>query len=87
MDIVYRLYFLGMIQAEKEGVLLRDFESRKALALLGYGALVWLLVHAFVVLYEEPTLGRKYGASYEQYRAHVRRWRPRFEPWRGSCRG
>lgn len=36
MDIVYRLYFLGMIQAEKEGVLLRDFESRKALALLGY---------------------------------------------------
>lgn len=36
MDIIYRLRFLGMIQVEKEGVLLRDFESRKALALLGY---------------------------------------------------
>lgn len=53
-------------------------------ALLGYAALVWLLFHAFVVLYEEPTLGRQFGASYAEYRAHVRRWWPRGTPWRGS---
>jgi predicted ATPase/DNA-binding SARP family transcriptional activator len=36
MNIIYRLRFLGMIQVEREDMLLRDFESRKALALLGY---------------------------------------------------
>ncbi|MBE7555297.1 MAG: tetratricopeptide repeat protein [Anaerolineales bacterium] len=36
MDVIYRLRLLGMMQVEKKGVLLRDFESRKALALLGY---------------------------------------------------
>lgn len=36
MEAIYRLRLLGMIQVEKKGVLLRDFESRKALALLGY---------------------------------------------------
>ncbi|GIK38497.1 MAG: transcriptional activator [Chloroflexota bacterium] len=36
MDVIYRLRLLGMIRVEKKGVLLRDFESRKALALLGY---------------------------------------------------
>src|SRR5262245_60674002 len=36
MKTIYRLHLLGTIQVEKEGVLLRDFESRKALALLGY---------------------------------------------------
>ena len=39
--------------------------------------LVWLaLVHTFVLVYEEPTLHRKFGASYDAYRAHVRRWIP-----------
>ena len=39
-----------------------------------------LLTHLFVVLYEEPTLARRFGPSYERYRATVRRWlarRPR----------
>jgi protein-S-isoprenylcysteine O-methyltransferase Ste14 len=31
-------------------------------------------VHALVVLYEEPTLTRKFGESYLQYRSAVRRW-------------
>jgi protein-S-isoprenylcysteine O-methyltransferase Ste14 len=40
-------------------------------------ALAWLvLVHAFVVLYEEPMLARKFGNSYGTYRRHVRRWVP-----------
>jgi protein-S-isoprenylcysteine O-methyltransferase Ste14 len=44
--------------------------------LLWYGAVFSLLVHAFVVLYEEPTLRRRYGAEYDRYCAAVRRWRP-----------
>jgi protein-S-isoprenylcysteine O-methyltransferase Ste14 len=45
--------------------------------LAGYGALVWLAFHVFVLIYEEPTLRRRYGAQYDRYRAEVRRWRPR----------
>jgi protein-S-isoprenylcysteine O-methyltransferase Ste14 len=44
-------------------------------------ALAALGVHLFVVLYEEPTLRKKFGADYEQYCLHVRRWLPRLRPW------
>jgi predicted ATPase/DNA-binding SARP family transcriptional activator len=36
MEIIYRLRLLGTIQVEKNGVPIRNFESRKSLALLGY---------------------------------------------------
>ncbi len=42
--------------------------------LMVYAAIVWLAFHLFVRLYEEPTLRARYGASYDQYRAQVRRW-------------
>jgi protein-S-isoprenylcysteine O-methyltransferase Ste14 len=44
---------------------------------LGYGCLVWVLFHAFVLLYEEPVLSATYGAEYEAFRARVPRWIPR----------
>ena len=50
--------------------------------LLGYGVLVWLAFHIFVLAYEEPTLWQSYGAEYESYRANVPRWLPRLTPWR-----
>lgn len=46
-------------------------------SLLLYCALVFLLTHLFIVLYEEPTLKRKFGASYEEYLTRVPRWIPR----------
>jgi protein-S-isoprenylcysteine O-methyltransferase Ste14 len=49
--------------------------------LLVYGALVWLVFHAFVLLYEEPTLRGTFGAEYESFRANVPRWIPRLTPW------
>jgi protein-S-isoprenylcysteine O-methyltransferase Ste14 len=49
-------------------------------ALLRYAVLVWLCFHLFVVLYEEPALRRKFGASYEGYRKRVWRWTPRLPP-------
>lgn len=46
------------------------------------GALLVLLgLHLFVVLYEEPTLRRKFGADYEEYCRHVNRWCPRLRGW------
>jgi protein-S-isoprenylcysteine O-methyltransferase Ste14 len=35
-----------------------------------------LMIHLFVILYEEPTLTRRFGAEYAGYRARVRRWIP-----------
>ncbi len=42
-----------------------------------YAALMLLTAHVFVVLYEEPTLQRQFGESYEEYRRNVPRWIPR----------
>jgi protein-S-isoprenylcysteine O-methyltransferase Ste14 len=46
-------------------------------SLLLYGVIVFVLTHWFVVLYEEPTLIGKFGASYEAYRKRVPRWIPK----------
>jgi len=51
--------------------------------LLAYAALLWLFFTLFVVLYEEPALAEKFGASYVAYRKNVRRWWPRRRPWDG----
>ena len=45
--------------------------------LLVYLAAAAVLVQVFVVLYEEPTLLRTFGAEYEAYRQSVGRWLPR----------
>jgi len=52
--------------------------------LLEYGGLIWLLFHAFVRLYEEPTLRRDFGSEYNAYCNGVRRWIPRFSAWTGQ---
>jgi len=44
-------------------------------------AAVALGVHLFVILYEEPTLRRKFGAQYEVYCRNVSRWWPRMKGW------
>lgn len=58
-------------------ILLGHFLWFKYLWLLVYLAVVFLLFHLFVTLYEEPTLKRKFGASYENYLKKVPRWIPR----------
>lgn len=44
--------------------------------LVVYGAIVFLLFHTFVVLHEEPALGRQFGKQYDDYRSSVQRWLP-----------
>ncbi len=45
-------------------------------ALLGYTAVWLLVVHIIILVYEELNLRARFGESYEQYCAHVRRWVP-----------
>ena len=42
-----------------------------------YGVVVAACFHAVVLLYEEPTLQRRFGAEYEAYCLQVARWVPR----------
>jgi protein-S-isoprenylcysteine O-methyltransferase Ste14 len=53
-------------------------------ALFRYAAFLWVLFHAFVVLYEEPTLRATFGAAYGEYCSNVGRWIPRVRPWRAG---
>jgi protein-S-isoprenylcysteine O-methyltransferase Ste14 len=50
----------------------------RSLHVLEYAALMLTAAHTFVVLYEEPTLRRQFGESYEQYWRTVPRWIPQF---------
>ncbi len=48
--------------------------------------LAWVLVTAFILLYEEPTLRRLFGEDYAEYCRSVRRWIPRLTPFEPSRR-
>jgi protein-S-isoprenylcysteine O-methyltransferase Ste14 len=50
------------------------FFGSAALAL--YATAFLVVIHLFVVFYEEPTLHRLFGASYDEYRSNVHRWMP-----------
>jgi protein-S-isoprenylcysteine O-methyltransferase Ste14 len=45
-------------------------------ALLAYAGAFWVASHLFVVLYEEPTLKRRFPEEYERYRLRTGRWWP-----------
>jgi len=46
--------------------------------LLIYALGVWIAMHLFVSLYEEPRLGELFGEEYESYKSMVGRWVPHF---------
>jgi len=46
-------------------------------AVAAWGALMAIVFHTFVILYEEPALKRLFGDAYEEYRRSVPRWIPR----------
>ena len=56
------------------------FEHASMLSIAAAAA-VALGVHLFVMLYEEPTLRRKFGADYEAYCRNVSRLWPRMRGW------
>lgn len=46
----------------------------RSFLLVGYALLVWVVVHLFVVLVEEPSLRQQFGESYDTYLRTVPRW-------------
>lgn len=60
-----------------QGVVFRSFH------LVEYAGVMLLVAHIFVLFYEEPTLHRQFGESYDQYRRSVPRWIPRLRPFPG----
>ena len=64
------MYLGVLLLVVGQGLLL----GREILFLWAVGA--WLIFEAFLVFEEEPGLRRRFGASYDDYRARVRRWIP-----------
>lgn len=60
------------------GAILGEAATFRSVRLLAYAAFFCVPVQLFVVFYEEPTLCRQFGDSYEAYRRSVPRWIPRF---------
>jgi protein-S-isoprenylcysteine O-methyltransferase Ste14 len=58
-------------------VLVGEAVTFRSVMLLGYAAFLCVPVQVFVVFYEEPTLQRQFGESYEEYRRSVPRWIPK----------
>jgi protein-S-isoprenylcysteine O-methyltransferase Ste14 len=50
----------------------------RSISILFMTVLLFALFHLFVRLYEEPTLTRRFGSSYQEYLGAVRRWIPRW---------
>lgn len=65
-----------------EAIVLGQAALFGSVPLLLYALASWLGMAAFVRCYEEPTLRRRFGEQYEQYRSSVRGWWPRLRPWR-----
>jgi len=55
--------------------------GRANLAAITGACAATLGVVLFVLLYEEPHLRKVFGAEYEEYCRHVRRWAPRMRAW------
>lgn len=55
--------------------------SEFSAVLLWYALAISVGVNLFILLYEEPTLRRKFGGDYREYSRNVRRWVPRLRPW------
>jgi protein-S-isoprenylcysteine O-methyltransferase Ste14 len=78
-DLVVRGLYRYVRNPMYVGVLLILFSEAclfDARSLLLYAFGCFLVVHAFVVLYEEPHLRRRFGESYVSYCEKVNRWLP-----------
>lgn len=50
--------------------------------ILEYGIAICVAFYLFVLIYEEPTLRKRYGPEYEEFCANVPRWIPHLRAWR-----
>ena len=61
-------------------IVLGEVVLTRSTALAIYWAVWFACVNVFVISYEEPTLRRQFGASYDEYVKRVGRWIPRSPP-------
>jgi protein-S-isoprenylcysteine O-methyltransferase Ste14 len=59
----------------------------RSASMLLFAALLFLLVHTFVVFYEEPQLEGRFGEAYDRSKKAVRRWSPRLPAPPGDGEG
>jgi protein-S-isoprenylcysteine O-methyltransferase Ste14 len=57
-------------------ILLGELLLTRSLPLLAFAASWFLIVNLFVIGYEEPTLHRRFGDSYQRYSESAGRWLP-----------
>jgi protein-S-isoprenylcysteine O-methyltransferase Ste14 len=70
--IVRNPMYVGVLAA-----VLGQFLLYQSTNVLAYGVVLWGCFHAFVVLYEEPALRRRFGDDYVTFCRQVPRWIPR----------
>jgi protein-S-isoprenylcysteine O-methyltransferase Ste14 len=58
-------------------MLLGEILLTRSAPLAAYSAIWFAFVNVFVIGFEEPTLRRQFGASYDEYTHHVGRWIPK----------
>ena len=58
-------------------ILLGELMLVRSAAMFAYCGVWFLVVNAFVILYEERALRRRFGSSYDDYSRRVHRWVPR----------
>jgi protein-S-isoprenylcysteine O-methyltransferase Ste14 len=59
-------------------IILGEALAAHSVALAVYGAIWFLCANLFVIVYEEPALRQRFGASYDEHTERVGRWIPRF---------
>jgi protein-S-isoprenylcysteine O-methyltransferase Ste14 len=52
---------------------------RHSITILIFSVVYMIIFHLFVVYYEEPTLGKQFGKSYEDYKRKTNRWIPEWK--------
>jgi len=65
------MYFGALLILVSEAL----FFSSKWLVL--YASFLWLALHIFIVVFEEPQLAKRFGESYRAYLVSTPRWLPR----------
>ena len=71
-------YVRNPMYAAVTAIVLGEVLLTRSVALLTYWAIWFAFVNLFVIGYEEPTLRRQFGESYERYTHTVGRWIPRW---------
>jgi protein-S-isoprenylcysteine O-methyltransferase Ste14 len=59
----------------------------ESIALMSLKIFIWAVIfftlnHLFFIIYEEPTLKKKFGDEYHEYKRNVPRWLPRVKPYK-----